>query len=472
MNNIWLVRLTIISFSIYSKCSNSFTAIQVYNNRRIPASASASSSTQTQIYQQQSGKLQDSNANNDALECARTCKLDIIPEVERIFAISDLHTDDITNLKKLKELCNTNPNNINTNDCIVIAGDISHEISTLKDSLEIIQNSFNNCHIFFIPGNHEAWISTKDEMKYGVTNSIEKLELVTAVCSSIGVRTEPCLVGTDYCNPTWIVPLLSWYDDTLALSDCDHFTHDFHIWPWTDFRRCVWPHRFFNNDAIQNNKIPSSELVNYFLSKSNTARQSIRKSLSASNHNHNYNDNNHSSSIPSTHFGIITFSHFLPSCKTLPDWKEPTNPIFQTDKWFDHGQPDISAKFAKVAGSYFIDTYARSFYSQQNMINHIHVFGHSHRPKDFIYDNVRYIHNPVGKPWERELNLCNPNVNFDCIWDTTSATATLKEQNYKPIIRYWEDIGGGKDVLLKNIAKRKKIRREKLKEIMNKTSIF
>jgi hypothetical protein len=127
----------------------------------------------------------------------------MLPNIERIFVLSDLHTDHGRNMDWVIDRC-THPNE-NTpwcKDALLIAGDISHDLDILRRTFEVIQSTLQ-CSIFFIPGNHEAWI----EKGKNYTNSFEKLDAVTQLCQQMGVYTTQCLVGTNLKSPSWIVPI-------------------------------------------------------------------------------------------------------------------------------------------------------------------------------------------------------------------------------------------------------------------------
>ena len=407
-----------------------------------------------------------------------------IDNVRRIFAISDLHTDSLENMQWLVDRCTAadgtanendgdNENNKSSrltpgpNDALIIAGDISHDLDIIRDTLSTIVNNLQ-CHTFFIPGNHEAWIGGSKMDGMGLTDSFAKLEKVVEVCDALGVHTTAKLLiggsggngdddGDDSNNrhAVWVVPMWSWYDGSLVLPGCEDLSCGLISWPWVDFKRCDWGEKYqgmrLQGDTDKKSevdarftvpgceRVPSQEPTKLLLSWNDPSFEAVRQS-SVEN--------------------LITFSHFLPSQQTLPDWKEPISEVFRREDWLDHPVPDVSAKFAYVAGSDLIDEQIRSIWNEPDLSgsprndmhrNHIHVFGHSHRPKDFVLDGIRYIHNPVGKPVEREMNMINNNFDFELIWDHREGQVRSEDV----VIRYWEQYGGGVELLVQNMAKRR-----------------
>lgn len=352
--------------------------------------------------------------------------------IERVFCISDLHTDNTENMEWLREKCVTarDANGPGRNDLLVVAGDISHDMGTFQKTLRVLLEL--ECHVLFVVGNHEAWLSPKSYKEH--RNSLDKLKLVEQACRRMGIITDCTLVGSDFENPLWIVPLQSWYDGSLSIEGCEQFCRDFSKWPWTDFLRCRWPEERFPglDKSDPNARIPLG-LNDYFLQRNEETLHPVRQDASTA---------------------VLTVSHFLPNSQSLPDWKDLDSPVFLTDQWLDHGAAPVSAKFAKVAGSASLDTQLRSLLTQSRP-RLIHKFGHSHRPKDFEYQHVRYIHNPLGKPRERDLRLISPDIDFQLVWD-----ARTGEVEGEQILRYWEQKAGGAKALRKRMAEHRQKRKE------------
>lgn len=461
-------------------------------------------------------RLQGTSTTSNDME---NMKMSAIDNAERIFAISDLHTDNVSNLEWLKELCLMHKTNesIGPNDVIIVAGDISHEMSKLEETFTIMKENLN-CNIFFVWGNHEAWIGGHELDSLGVESSLQKIKLVKALCEKMGVHTECSLVGSSIDNPVFIVPIESWYDATLTLDECEDLCKSFDKWRWVDFMRCVWPDDeklLLESSKISRNGFTSNSMKKKQLSNTGQIPMGLTEILANENNKSikevkeiycnwiEENDpvktggNDNDLNAPP---GLITFSHFLPNQKTLPDWKDPTSDIFYRDEWLDHPVPDISAKFAKVAGTVLIDEQIRNIIPRDSTskealqsVQHLHVFGHSHRPKDFVYDNIRYIHNPLGKPAEREMNMVSKDVGFQLIWDCRNRSSIQEnlpldkssagnnirvssvgkhsgsfggEVPGTQVIRYWEEQGGGKKVLARKMKHRKQRRRLEMKRFV------
>jgi len=451
-----------------------------------------------------------SNAQSSSLEPALGLKSVNLDGVERVFAISDLHTDNIGNMNWLMERCTVDLRRSQTsdtvsespsqnscipgpNDVLIIAGDISHSMSILRESLSIIQDNLR-CHIFFVWGNHEAWVGGEENDSLRLKTSLEKIDAVKNLCYELGVHVEHRLVGATNTYPVWIAPMEGWYDGSLTLDGCEDLCTDFAVWPWVDFVRCAWPDSKILDiykrskslesvtslsssgqrvDRIQLDRIPLG-LVELVSQRNRLAIEEIHDEYSNWVERYESADEKN---LP----GLITFSHFLTNQMSLPDWKDPSSHLFLREEWLDHTVPKLSAKFAKVAGSSFLDEQIRSIVPHYNvlsrgsspsalalsdLVQHLHVFGHSHRPKDFVTNGVRYIHNPLGKPKERERDFLSRDVGFQLIWDCTrcslpssvssplqddgammSHPASVSSPCYRPggevpgkqIIRFWEE---------------------------------
>lgn len=386
-----------------------------------------------------------------------------LEDIRRVYCLSDLHTDHVLNLEWLRERMNCSattgnsaadddPAPLGSDDLLVVAGDISHDTETFVETIQVLKQT--GCHVMFVPGNHEAWL-TKEEREGDASvrlDSIRKLELVCDICRECGVIVDPCLID-DGMNPLVILPIHSWYDGSLSFSES--LCKGFEYWPWVDFIRCQWPSQFADDDTESiNSRIPKG-LVEYYMQSNEPQIELVRDILS--------NDPTCS---------MMTISHFLPNVQTLPDWKDANAIEFDKDNWLDHGGAEISAKFAKVAGSSLIDQQIRAIRRSLDSVSptaldnrggsskHIHVFGHSHRPKDFVFDGIRYVHNPLGKPRERQLHLISPSVDFQLLWEccgggperdgetrSKSSGSGGGEVQGETIYRYWDEKGGGKEKL-------------------------
>src|SRR5688500_916271 len=74
----------------------------------------------------------------------------------RVFAISDLHVDHVENLERLGELLQADDYR---DDLLIIAGDVTHRLSLLKATLQLVKTRFGR--VVYVPGNHETWTSAE-----------------------------------------------------------------------------------------------------------------------------------------------------------------------------------------------------------------------------------------------------------------------------------------------------------------------
>ena len=225
-----------------------------------------------------------------------------------------------------------------------------------------------------------------------------------------------------------------------------------------DFIKCQWgSERFVPTTSPLNARIPQG-LVEYFLQCNQENIIAPFQQLLQEQ--------------PHLWAPCITVSHFAPNPQCLPEWKNVSVTRFDVEAWLDHGAGTMSAKFAKVAGTKLLDEQLRILLlpllqntitdtstnrqppdHQQQHHDLIHIFGHSHRPKDFVYNRIRYIHNPLGKPRERQLHMISPNVTFQYIWNCQ----TTGEITGPTILRYWEQYGGGKEMLWQRMSSTSKL---------------
>lgn len=411
-----------MAFQCHSKSSHS------YHSRHRRASSPTAITSSSSLY------LASSSSSSSSAEDPVISRLD---NIRRVYCLSDLHTDHVLNLEWLRKRMEKTEKNctLGSQDLLVIAGDISHDEETFAETIQCLQST--NCQVVFVVGNHEAWL-TKEERDAGI-DSIQKLESVYQVCREYGVIVDPCYIP-DETNPLIILPMQSWYDGSLSFNE--EFCKGFEYWPWVDFIRCQWPKQFDNVDGGSDSRIPVG-LVEDFHTKSNLPNiHNVQEVLEQD---------------PS--ISLLTVSHFLPNLQSLPDWKDLEATEFDLDTWLDHGGREISAKFAKVAGSALIDEQLRTILPRTttqstSTRDHIHVFGHSHRPKDFTYEGIRYLHNPLGKPRERQLHLIAPDVDFQLVWDFDSTNDSGGGQvEGETILRYWDEKAGGKEKLWERMQK-------------------
>ncbi|KAL7509399.1 hypothetical protein ACHAXN_006403 [Cyclotella atomus] len=341
------------------------------------------------------------------------------PHIERILLLSDLHCDYEANRKWLENICSQT----NNDTMILIAGDVSHNLSILQWTFQTLKQSFGE--VAFAPGNHDLWldkprkhkpIATKldldDEVRSGpkisdagdgCTNSIDKLEKVLQLCADEDVRVGPIKIeNKDTQSALWVVPLLSWYHQS--------FDSEPAIENWggipsakkvvADYRRSIWPEPLS----------PLDDSLALFLDQLNDIMLDFDSIA-------NEMELHHGSTT-----SLLTFSHFLPRIDLIPEKRYLTLPTLHS-----------------CMGSTFLESRLRNLQSQlvnhhsdNTYLQHLHAFGHSHISWDQELDRVRYVHVPLAYPkeWEQrrrslEIGTMHGEISQDrfpvCIWEKQSS---------------------------------------------------
>ncbi|KAH7817971.1 putative Metallophosphoesterase [Monocercomonoides exilis] len=156
--------------------------------------------------------------------------------MSKVFLISDVHVNYAANWKWLSEISG------HENDILLVAGDVSHDISELARCLQMLVAKFK--HVFYTPGNHDVWVMDDDKQ-----DSISKMEHVLKICEHAGVKTRP-----EFLENIWIVPLFSWYDSTFAISEPLTKNDIEELKGWSDLHFCKWPKGFKPRDMYERNE--------------------------------------------------------------------------------------------------------------------------------------------------------------------------------------------------------------------------
>eukprot|EP00656_Telonema_subtile_P018561 TRINITY_DN2004_c0_g1_i3.p1 TRINITY_DN2004_c0_g1~~TRINITY_DN2004_c0_g1_i3.p1 ORF type:complete len:420 (-),score=77.61 TRINITY_DN2004_c0_g1_i3:195-1454(-) len=259
----------------------------------------------------------------------------------RLYTISDVHVDHVQNMQWVEMLPNQR------DDCIIVAGDLSHEISRVRKTLQWFKFKFKE--VFFTPGNHDLWLSKSEE---GIT-SIKKLESLMDMCEEEGVHTRAAVIGSapDGTGGVLVAPILSWHHQS--------FDTEPDITGWdgiprvedamVDYFRCVWP-KHLN---------PSSDDVAAAVDQMN---QPVAEVLALAE------------GLP-----VVTFSHFVPLLELTPEKRFLFLPTLN-----------------KAVGSVFLGNRV------QEIAPTMHVFGHTHFGWDHRIGSTRYVQAALGYPSEWE----------------------------------------------------------------------
>ncbi|KAL3686866.1 hypothetical protein R1sor_013175 [Riccia sorocarpa] len=275
----------------------------------------------------------------------------------KIFLISDVHTDHEENLDWIRGLSSVDF----SQHTLILAGDVTDNLEIFESTMTLLKRKFRD--IFFVPGNHDLWCRRKED---NVTDSLTKLEKLTETCSSLGVLTSPANIGG-----VWIVPLLSWYHESF---DRERDIEGYNIPPvhkaCTDFSACKWPTPLSTSD---------DSIARYIdeLNDENLRGLPAREQADCQ---------------------VISFSHFLPRFELCPEKRMLLYP-----------------NLPKMVGSDWLEARVRQIHGEMGSATSCHLFGHTHFAWDTTLDGIRYIQAPLAYPRERarkqisaenELPLC------------------------------------------------------------------
>jgi len=289
--------------------------------------------------------------------------------VERLWAMSDVHTDTKENLDFISRL---DPLAFRS-DGLIVAGDVSDDMSIVRLTLRSLRSKF--ARVFFVPGNHELWVGRR--RSDGCADSLQKLAALEQLCAEEGVDAHPSrlVVSSGRAGAQvnlWVIPLLSWHSpdfDTEAEIDAR----------WTgipaadqvcgDYFQCKWPPPLKQQDGSVSGRLDS--MNDERLSEAPLAGDD-REKLAAL----------FESGTRDPGDIVVSFSHFLPRIELTPEKRYLYFPCLN-----------------KFVGSLALGARVSRLHPD------IHVFGHTHFGWDQELDGVRYLSPPVGYPRERSVRM-------------------------------------------------------------------
>ena len=284
----------------------------------------------------------------------------------RVYALSDLHVDYKHNMFLLQHMSDIEY----VNDALLLAGDISHDLDQLKTCLANLRAKFR-C-VFFVPGNHDLWVRQKE-----CVDSLVKFWRILRLCQSLNVETSPAKVGeSEDTTGVWIIPLYSWYVKPEE-GDCSLYVpkagDDPTLSMWSDNRFTRWP-------TSKNGKTTAD----YFLRLN---EKNIRRAYDAP---------------------VISFSHFLPRTDLIFSSEHEKN-----DSTIRRKDRHPKFNFSRVAGCTCLEKQIRQLDSA------VHVYGHQHRDRFRLVDEVLYVSRCLGYPRDRTTELNGEtDVVPKLIWET------------------------------------------------------
>jgi predicted phosphodiesterase len=225
-------------------------------------------------------------------------------------------------------------------DVLIVAGDISDDLSALQQALTRMRECF--AELCFVPGNHELWLQPDEPF-----GSLAKFERILALCKALGVHTQPLDLPQ-----LAIVPLFSWYD--LSFGEPDRHL----LRGWRDFHHCRWEGQFDSPRDVSRNFLS--------LNKQVVARYQAGAAGAAAR--------------SGARRPVISFSHFLPRIDVMP-----------------RGIPRRRQVVYPVLGSSGLDEQLRRFMPD------LHVYGHSHVNRSVRIEGIHYVNNALAYPRESHI---------------------------------------------------------------------
>ncbi|KAL6768574.1 hypothetical protein ACKKBF_B11275 [Auxenochlorella protothecoides x Auxenochlorella symbiontica] len=263
----------------------------------------------------------------------------------RIWAVSDVHTDYKDNMAWAEQLCSSRETR---EDTLIVAGDVSDDLPTFRRTMELLTRAY--AHVFFVPGNHDLWCRKAER---DIRDSLGKLALLEGACAELGVHTQPACVGG-----VWVVPLLSWYHaswdrepDLPGATPIEKIMMDFHA--------CTW-------SSVPGLTPADDSIARHMDSLNDPGTARVLAALDAAE------------AVSGVRPPLITFSHFLPDQRLLPEKRMLHHPNLAKAV----GSDPLAARIARLRPA-------------------AHVFGHTHFSWDAELDGVRYVQWPLGYPAEQ-----------------------------------------------------------------------
>lgn len=272
--------------------------------------------------------------------------------IERVYACSDLHIEHEKNAAWLRNLSRRE-----ARDAVVVAGDVSDDIGALEDALRRLREDVGFGAVFFTFGNHEVWLRAGDAAR-GVENSAAKIDEIFEMCDRIGVKTGPERVG----DGLWIAPIHSYHHKAF---DCEPAVEErvpeVHL-VMNDFRFSKWPEGMDDR----------GDDVAEYCDALNDADGAWERFLSEIE--------------PGD--ACVSFSHFLPSIKLIPEKRM----LFY---------PNLS----QASGSLYLEARVNAIKSRvesrdEGEARMTHVFGHTHFGWHGELDGIRFVQCALATPRE------------------------------------------------------------------------